>query len=109
MKIPRRFKLLGQTIEVVFSFDERFVERDSAIGFASFRYNKMFIKPSSEAHPLTQEQIDQAFFHELLHFIFYYTGASYSGKCDYMHQDEGFIELSSALLHQAFSTMEYES
>jgi len=108
VKIPTRFKLLGQTIEVKFCFDSRFVEKDSSIGFASYRLNSIFIKPNSEAHPLTTEQIEEAFFHELMHFVTYYAGAAYSGKHEYMHQDEGFIDMCAGLLHQAFSTMEYD-
>lgn len=44
-----------------------------------------------------------------MHFIFYYSGAAYQGKADYMQQDEGFVDMVGGLLHQALSTMEYDS
>ena len=108
MKIPIRFKLFAQTINVIFS-PESFTEKDGHYGFAAYRSNQIQLRPSVATHPLTEEQIEQTFCHELMHFVFYHAGSAYKGNKDYMHQDEGFVELCGCLLHQAFSTMEFEN
>ena len=107
MKIPGRFKLLGQTISVVFVPGE-FTERDGAHGFASYRLNQIQLRPPTETHPLSAEQIGQTFCHELTHFILFHAGAAYTCKDDDMHRDEGFVDLFGSLLHQALTTMEYD-
>lgn len=106
MRIPKRFKLFGQTIEVVFD-GKPFVESDGYNGFASYRTNRIEIRPSTEAQPRTQTQLEQTFCHELMHYIIYHSEAAITGKKDYPHQEEGFIELASHILHQALSTMEF--
>lgn len=54
------------------------------------------------------EQLEQNFCHELVHFIIYHSGSAYRGKDhSQMHHDEEFIDLTGQLLHQALSTMEY--
>lgn len=101
-KIPTRFKLLGQTINVVFDAS-LFVEKDGYRGFASYRLNEIQLKPG-----LKKDLTERAFCHELTHFIIYHAEAALSGKEDYPHQDEGFIELCGGLLHQALTTFEYD-
>jgi predicted SprT family Zn-dependent metalloprotease len=108
VKIPNKFKLLGQTITVAFPH-ERFTDTDGEYGFASYRKNEIQLRPSSPMLPLSEEQIAQTFWHELTHFVLYHAGAAYSGKSDYMHQDEGFVDLVGSLLHQAVSTFEFEA
>jgi len=104
-RIPKRFKLLGQTINV--SIDENdFINMDDWVGKAIYKSNKICILPSTDKNPINQEQLDQTFCHELMHFITFHAGSSYSGKEDYMHRDEGFIELMGSLLHQALTTFE---
>ena len=107
MKVPKRFKLFGQTITVVFA-PEKFTEADGRYGFCSYRLNEIQLRPSTPVSPLSDAQIEQVFWHELTHFVLYYAGAAYSGKSDYMHQDEGFVDLVGNLLHQAVTTMEYD-
>ena len=106
MKIPNKFKLFGQTIKVVCDHSF-FTEKDGYCGFASYRANQIQLLPSTPTRPLTDEQISQTFCHELMHFIIYHAEASCSGKADFMHQDEGFIDLCGSLLHQALTTMEF--
>ena len=36
-----------------------------------------------------------------------HAGAAYSGKTEYMHQNEGFVDLVGNLFHQAVTTFEY--
>lgn len=104
MEIPSSFMLFGTTIRIKFPA-EMFIERDGGVGFASYRTNEINLKPSSETYPLSKEQIEEAFFHEMVHFVLYHAGASYSGKTEFMHQDEGFVDIIANLLHQAFTTM----
>jgi predicted SprT family Zn-dependent metalloprotease len=107
VKIPKSFKLMGQTIEVT-SREKDFIENNDRVAFASYRANEIQLNPFM--FPIKQEsQKQHAFLHELVHFIIYYSGDTYKAKTDYMHQDEGFIDLTANLLHQAITTMEYES
>jgi hypothetical protein len=104
-QIPKRFKLFGQTIEVVY-FPEVSLLPDGVRGYANYRRNEIQLRSSSPEFPLSDEQIAETFWHELSHFILYFAGAAYSGKEDFMHQDEGFVDLVGNLLHQAVSTFE---
>ena len=108
MRIPNKFKLLGQTITVCFCPD-RFSDADGCYGFACYRKNEIQLRPSTSVIPLCDEQIAQTFWHELTHFVIYHAGAAYSGKFDYMHQDEGFVDLVGSLIHQAVSTFEFDA
>ena len=107
MLIPARFKLLGQTIYVYFLPDV-FTDHDGHFGFSSYRKNQIHLRPSTSVLPLSNEQTEQTFWHELTHFVLYHAGAAYSGKKDYMHQDEEFVDLVASLYHQAISTFEFE-
>ncbi len=106
MRIPVRFKLLGQVISVT-RRESDFAENIERVAFASYRMNEIQLNPLLWSSK-TPEQREHAFLHELTHFIIYYSGAAYKGKTDYMHQDEDFIDLTANLLHQAIKTMEFE-
>lgn len=47
MRIPKRFKIFGQTITVV-QIEEPFIEKDGYEGFASYRQNKIELRPGIE-------------------------------------------------------------
>ena len=106
MKIPKRFKLMGQTITVEFDA-EKFAEKDGVFGLAIYRQNKIILRPSSSTTPLTEDQIGSTFCHEIMHFVTYNSGASYDPE-NAMHRDEDFIDLSGELLYQILSSMEYK-
>lgn len=95
---------MGRTIEVEYD-DKLLYDRDYQ-GEASYRFNKILLQPQSDCHPMPN--IEQTFLHELLHWIVYFSGSSYQGKAEHMHQDEGFIDMTACLLHQALTTMEHE-
>ncbi len=103
MNIPKSFKLLGQTINVIFDAAQ-FVEKDGYHGFASYRLNEIQLKPG-----LKKDLTEAAFCHELMHFILYHAEAALPKDSEYPHKEEGFVEMCGALLHQALTTMEYES
>ena len=107
MKIPKRFKLFARTIEVVW-VEEPFVEHPEASGFASYRKGCIELNPNKFLYG-KDDQKEQTFYHELMHFILYHAGASYKGEDNnLMHKDEEFVDLCGNLLHQAISTMEFD-
>ena len=106
-KIPSSFKLFGQTIKITRNAKD-FIESDSRVAFASYRLNEIQLNPMTFYK--TKEQEEQAFFHELIHFIVYYAQDAYHHKDgEPMHRNEGFIDYFANLLHQAITTMEYDS
>jgi hypothetical protein len=104
MRIPRRFKLFGQTIEVVRKIKDPTEKRD-CIAFASYRCNQIQIRQATEDYPLTDEQIEHAFCHELIHYLLYHSAEQQGEK--WLHQDERLVDCMAGLLHQALTTMEY--
>jgi len=95
MKIPSSFQLMGQTITV--EFDPNLIFEDDARGIAKFRQNKIIlVSKDNEKRPATQ--IEQAFCHELVHWIL--EKMNEMKLCD----DEKFVEVFGSLLHQALST-----
>jgi hypothetical protein len=106
MKIPTRFRLLGQTIQVVWK--DEMVKEDDNTGQARYRFNEVAIQRPSQAYPRTQEQVEQTFCHELVHWLLYRAEGAHTGKKDWMHQEEDFVDLLAGLLHQSLTSMEYE-
>lgn len=100
MEIPKRFKLLGHTIEVT-SENGRFYEKGS-YGACSYESKWIKLVQPSEHHPITDGSLEQTFLHELVHMCLYHTEQSQ------LNENEGFVDLMAALLHQALTTMEYE-
>ena len=106
MKIPKRFRLYGQVISVVWDKDLR--NEADATGHAVFRNNKVIIQKSLKGCPRTREQLEQTFLHELTHWILYSMSEKWDEKEGWMHQDESHITKFAGLLHQALTTMEYK-
>ena len=106
MKIPKRFKLLGQTIEVVWD-GSKFVQDTDCSAWASYRETQIQIKPPSDSHPRNEEQLEQTFCHELMHFILYFARGTERGK-EELYRNENFVAMTAGLLHQALTTMEYD-
>jgi predicted SprT family Zn-dependent metalloprotease len=105
MKIPKRFKLMGRTIEV--EYDNQLLYDDDRQGSAQYRFNKIVLQPRNDAQPMPN--LEQTFCHELIHWILYFSGAAYKGDRDHMHQEEGLVDVMACLMHQALTTMEYEN
>lgn len=101
MRIPKRFKLLGQTIEVV--FEEKLVAKDDIVGAARYRTNEIALQPCTEGCPRKPEAVEQTFFHELLHFALDAMGRNE------LRQEEAFVDMLAGLLHQALTTAEYDA
>jgi len=107
MKIPNRFKLLGQTIEVVFG--EEFFLGTDCIGYAAYRSNQIQLKPVSAASPRSESQMEQTFLHELMHWILFFSEDTNTGKERNLHQEENFVDMTAHLLQQALNSFEYDN
>jgi hypothetical protein len=105
-KIPNRFRLLGQTIEV--ELQSNLVYDNDNGGEARYRGNKIALQQSTEGFPRLLSQIEGNFFHELIHWILYMMGWVDSEGVP-LNDDEKFVRLVSGFLHQALTTMEYDN
>ncbi len=92
MKIPKEFKLFGQTITV--EYDKELWCREGYVGNASYSHNKITIQPNTKGINRSQEQIDQTFLHELVHHILEAMGE------DESRSNEKFVDVFASLLHQ---------
>lgn len=107
MKIPNRFKLLGQVITV--EYNPSLLTETDWQGLASYRRNKIELMPDTVSNKRSSDQIEHTFCHELVHHILYYAGHALQEKeSDKIFRDEGFVDVMGGLLHQALSTMEYD-
>lgn len=105
MRIPKSFKLLGQTVRVTWN-NQPFIEKDGYVAFACYRTNEIQMNPDMPYR--NDEQRQQSFMHELIHFIIYYSQTTRDKTSEFMHEDEPFIDMTAHLLHQALTTMEYQ-
>lgn len=99
MKIPRRFKLHGHTIEVV--SDNKLDSRFGNTGEARYTTHEIALQPNCDtfSRPGTFQQ--QVFCHELVHWILH---EMYESE---LRGNEKFVDKFASLLHQALTTMEY--
>lgn len=100
MKIPKRFKLLGHTVEVK-GEPEGYFEKHR-FGAANYEGKWIKITTAGPSHPVTQSSIEHTFMHELVHMCLYHTEQSQ------LNDNEGFVDALAGLLHQALTTMEYD-
>ena len=91
MKIPKKIKILGREIKIV--FDKELANREDVSGSAHYRYEKIFIQPSVEGKPRSEDDIGITFVHELLHFIGFYIAED-------KLSDEKLIKRLSEVLYQ---------
>ena len=105
MKIPKSFKLYGQTIDV--EWVDHLRNLDDARGSAVFRTNKIEIQRPSAQVPIPQCSLEQTFCHELMHWIFYSVYEHGEDNEGWLHQNEQLVTKCAGLLHQALATMEY--
>ena len=97
MRIPKQFQLYGQTIEVIYDNTLDYV--DGRRGEADYRRNRITLQAPGEMIPYPRSHLEQAFIHELVHFLFDMAGY------DEDRRDEVKVERISNLLHQALTTM----
>ncbi|MEI6215429.1 MAG: hypothetical protein WCP10_15100 [Desulfuromonadales bacterium] len=97
MKIPSTFKLAGLTISVV--FDPLLHENRKLLGEAVYSKQQIVL----DSGICSQEQIEQNFFHELLHWIYFIMSE------DELRQNERIVDLSAHMLHQFMVTQTFEA
>jgi len=99
MKIPKRFKLFGQTITV------EFVDRDAEVnGLSEYRRNKILLMRQVGDSKRTREQIEHTFCHELMHWLLYHAGEDQFDPP--LHRREYLVDRLAGLLHQALTSEE---
>jgi predicted SprT family Zn-dependent metalloprotease len=108
MRIPKRFKLLGATIEVV--ENPKLMNDRNWNGAACYDDHRIELLPITDATPRNPVYVEQTFCHELMHFLLHAGGGPVNHLMDkdYIHNKEEFVELMGNLLHQVLTTMEYE-
>lgn len=104
LKIPTRFKLLGQTITV--EYDSQLFHKDDLHGYASYRTGRIVLQSPSIQMPIPDDIIMSTFFHELMHHILYMSGEDSFDPP--LHKREFLVDRIAGMLNQAFSTMEYK-
>lgn len=91
MRIPSSFKIAGLTITI--EEDNNSLERDGYIGKADFPFQKITL----DCGLLPRETVEQAFFHEMVHWILYVMSHPNA-------DNEEFVDVFSHLLYQVMST-----
>ena len=105
LKIPTSFQLYGQTINVVWK--DTLSHDDDSCGQSHFRRNEIWMQKASIQYPKKDEQLQQTFCHEFVHYLLYF--ANYTAEVEgALHANEPLVERIAFLLQQALSTMEYE-
>jgi predicted SprT family Zn-dependent metalloprotease len=100
MKIPKSFKLFGETIKV--EINPNLVTKEGAWGMARYDSDTISLQPNTKDHYTSDDQMYQVFSHELVHFIL-------DRMCEIkLRNNEKFVDVFASLLHQALTTMTYD-
>lgn len=99
MKIPKRFKLFGQTIKVEISTN--YEDKEGSQGVAYFNKNHIVIQ-CSKALKRPNSRMEQLYLHEMFHIIF--------NELNYSRDifNEQTIDQIASALHQILITSEYK-
>jgi hypothetical protein len=100
VRIPKRFKILGRTVEVVWVDD--LLQSSDFCGAARYRMDQVALQTPNDAYRPTPAQLENTFCHEVVHWMLYM-----SGNHD-LNKQESAVELLGAMLHQILSTAEYD-
>jgi len=95
IRLPKRINIFGQTIEIELS--DTIQDTEDAEGLSLYRKNKIILNNYNR----TDEQIENNFFHEIMHFVFCYLNEND------LKDNEKLVHLIGAVLHQIFKTAEY--
>ncbi len=95
MLIPKQLELAGITVTV--QPDHEFIKNKKCIGEAQYTSQRIIIDPSSTP----QNTFEQAYFHELTHWIFYIMNE------DEIRNNEKLIDSFAHILYQAIKTSGY--
>lgn len=92
--IPKKFDLMGHTIEVHYS--PTLVDDFDAYGISIFARNTIMLQTPNRKY--TRSHIMQTFWHEVSHFMMYYMGE------EDLNHNEKFVDLLGQCLHQVNKT-----
>jgi len=95
--IPKSLKIAGQTIKVIFKKDLK-LSGESVFGVWDYNKNKIYLQASTRKEPITQEQIESTYIHELVHACLEILGEEALSK------KETFVTGFANLLHQALKS-----
>lgn len=99
MKIPKKFKLFGTTINVV--WDTEKMDREDALGVTEYVECSITLTKVYKGDKLTDDAIMDTYYHERVHAILH---AMHEYK---LSSNEKFVEVFSRLLRQSDETAEY--
>lgn len=100
LRIPRAIWLHAQRIDVEEAPTLMFQEDN--LGHAAYREYKIRLQRNEQAYPRPQYSIEQAYLHELVHWILHTMGE------EELRSNEKFIDVFASLLHQALVMAEYD-
>ena len=100
-RIPKAFTMFGQRIQVKFVDD--LIDGTDCVGLARLRKNVIELQTGTGPQIVRpREQTEQTFFHELVHWAL-------DLLCEEeLSKDEKLVDKIGSMLHQAFTTMEYD-
>lgn len=96
INIPRSFSIFGETHKVKLL---KSIDKGKSSGEYDPNTNVIKLEKASEIR--NQDQVEQTFFHELIHAAL--------GHLSYedLYKDEAFVDNMAKCLHQAFKTAKY--
>jgi hypothetical protein len=98
-KIPKRFKLLGQTIEV--ELVPHIASHNGTLGEARAIQNNILLQENVDGFPIPESQRLHIFWHEAVHLMLGAMGQ------EELAGEEAFVDLMAGMIHQVISTAEY--
>jgi len=100
-RIPKRFKLLGQTIEV--NLVDHIASQNGTLGEARTTQNSILLQKSVDGFPIPESQRMHIFWHEVMHHVLQAMGQQE------LAGEESFVDLLAGMIHQVTTTMEYDN
>jgi hypothetical protein len=97
-RIPYRIPILSHTIRV--EFESNFIEERDAFGLSHYSKNLIILQIPNES--VTEEQVFHTFWHELMHFVFFFGGHTLPLK-----DNEPLVDIVGGILAQATSAAQY--
>lgn len=95
MKIPETIALTGRTWRV--ELDSDYCKHTKNMGVCQNTQNTIRLAYVANGERIPQQEVEQTFFHELVHACLYTMGNTK------LNENEKFVDLFAALLHQALA------
>jgi len=98
MKIPKNFKLRGQTYKVAL---KDIIETEGAVGTARFLTNKIELQKTHFGEKISTSQVESTFWHEAAHIILF------SMDEHELNENEKFVNQLGVTLYELFNTLKF--